>query len=158
MPGAWYRKVLNDAFGPGGWGLQQVGRPVEQDGAYYMDAVLVCHGRVVAETVGEYLPEQKWRKPGKGTVWESLCTDAISKCCKTLGVAEELWFPAWCRKWQADYAEQYVNEHGKRAWRRKDQFVGAYAIKEGYGHESEFAHKPTVDDENRQHLAAIGRE
>jgi hypothetical protein len=159
MPGAWYRKILNDCFGPGGWYLALEGQPQQQDGWYYLPAVLVAEGRPVARTVGEYRPNQRENKPGQGTIWESCCTDAISKCCKTLGVAEELWFPTFTRAWQRDHAVQVGSGNGQRGtWKRREDTTDYDAIKPGYSHGSEYARNTEDTDQQAAHLASIGNE
>ena len=159
MPGAYYRKVLNDAFGPGGWSLVETGPVKLIDGTYYLSAVLVCEGRPVATAIGEYQPGGHNPKVSPGMAKESCRTDAISKSCKTLGVAEELWFPAFCRKWQADHAVQARSKRTDRLeWRRKDDMAGAEAFKPGYTGESEYTRPARVQDENQAHIDAIQRE
>jgi len=158
MPGAWYRKILNDAFGPGGWGIVQEGEPQESNGEYYMRALLIAEGRVVARTVAEFIPQQKKVKPGLGTVWESLTTDAITKCCKTLGVAEELWWPAFTRQWQQTYATKKVSSSGYISWTRNDPNMGAGSFKPGYDPESEYSKPPRLKDEIDAHMEALAYE
>lgn len=158
MPGAWFRKVLNDAFGPGGWQLVVLGGPKEDDGYYYIHACLIAEGKPVARTYGEFTPQFRNKRPTHGTIFESCVTDAITKCCKTLGVAEELWFPAWTRKWKHDNAHVVgKNALGYDVWKRKDELVGAYAMKPGYSGESEYQKAEDYYQAAQRHMDAIAR-
>jgi hypothetical protein len=119
MPGVWWRRQLTRAFGAGGWALaprgpaRTVGNAVEYHGALY------CLGRWVAEAVGGadngYMSH--------ADLIESARTDCLSKCCKDLGMASELWEKDWREAWQREYAEKYTVQSGKYAgkeqWRLK---------------------------------------
>ena len=159
MPGAWYRKVLNDAFGPGGWALVETGPAIGSGGYYYLPCVLVCEGRPIATAIGEYVAGGNNPKAQPGMIKESCRTDAISKACKTLGVAEELWFPSYCRKWQAQYTIEVLDQRsGKRTWKRKDELSGTDSIKAGYSYGSEYEQQEDYDDQATSHIAAIQEE
>lgn len=158
MPGAWYRKILNDAFGPGGWRVLPLGNPYPDGKDWGMHAALIAEGRVVAVTFGEHSVNQRLKQVTRGVIYESLCTDAITKCCKTLGVAEELWFPSWTRKFIHEHGEQVWDAQSeRRVWRRKDDNNSYHIGKPGYDHQSEYRKPQRVEDENNAHIAEISR-
>ncbi len=115
MPGVWWRRQLTRAFGAGGWSLaprgptRTVGNSVEYHGALY------CMGRWVSEAVGGcdsgYMSH--------ADMVESARTDCLSKACKDLGMASELWNKAWREAWQKEYAETYQTKDGKTRWKLK---------------------------------------
>ncbi len=115
MPGVWWRRQLTRAFGAGGWSLAPRGptrtvcNSVEYHGALY------CMGRWVSEAVGGcdsgYMSH--------ADMVESARTDCLSKACKDLGMASELWNKAWREAWQKVYAETYQTKDGKTRWKLK---------------------------------------
>jgi hypothetical protein len=121
MPGVWWRRQLTRAFGAGGWALaprgptRTVGNGVEYHGALY------CMGRWVAEAVGGC--ESNYMS--HADMVESARTDCLSKCCKDLGMASELWEKDWREAWQREYAEQYEvqsgKNQGKKQWRLRQR-------------------------------------
>ena len=83
-------------------------------------------------------------------------TNAIMRCAKDLGVARNLWLPAWCRRWLVTYCE-IIGTVGKstKVWARKDDEAGhdalAFAIDERAA-----ADRAAADTENADaHLDAI---
>ncbi len=121
MPGVWWRRQLTRAFGAGGWALaprgpaRTVGSGVEYHGALY------CLGRWVSEAVGGC--ESGYM--AHADMVESARTDCLSKCCKDLGMATELWEKDWREAWQSEYAEQYEvqsgKNQGKKQWRLRQR-------------------------------------
>lgn len=121
MPGVWWRRQLTRAFGAGGWALaprgptRTVGNGVEYHGALY------CLGRWVAEATGGC--ESNYMS--HADMVESARTDCLSKCCKDLGMASELWEKDWREAWQREYAEKYTvqsgRDQGKERWRLKQR-------------------------------------
>jgi hypothetical protein len=122
MPGVWYRRQLTKAFGAGGWSLAPRG-PVRTvgDTTTYHGALYVL-GRWVSEAVGEC--DNQWMSPATRT--ESARTDCLTRCCKDLCMASELWDKAWREDWMRKNAESYdsrtkKNKDGspKKEWRLK---------------------------------------
>ncbi|KAI5953344.1 MGM101 [Candida jiufengensis] len=122
LPEIKYRRILNKAFGPGGWGLvprteshitkQQISR----------EYGLICHGRLISIARGEqdfFGGEEKIT-----TALEGCKSNALMRCCKDLGIASELWDPSFIRKWKSKYceevfAEHVVNKKKKKLWKLK---------------------------------------
>jgi hypothetical protein len=109
VPGVFYRRQLTRAFGAGGWAIvprapaRVMGDLVVYPGALY------CLGRFVAEAAGECTYRQNSNMSYASCV-EGAKTDALSRCCKDLGMATELWDAAWRDRWKDEYAETYMGE------------------------------------------------
>jgi hypothetical protein len=53
LPEIMYRRILNSAFGPGGWALMPRGPATHGDKFLTREWALFCHGRFVAQASGE---------------------------------------------------------------------------------------------------------
>lgn len=127
-PGVWYRRQLTRAFGPGGWGLAMRG-PVrtmpQQNGGDLVvyHGALVCLGRFVAEAHGQCVYWPKNSGMTYADAVEGARTDCITRCCKDLGMATELWDAGWRARWMTDHAlKAWVPGSGDKGkwhfWRR----------------------------------------
>ncbi|KZT71624.1 mitochondrial genome maintenance MGM101 [Daedalea quercina L-15889] len=132
LPEIKYRRVLNKAFGPGGWGLAPRSETHVGPKIVSREYALVCLGRLVAIARGE----QEYFDPnGIPTATEACKSNALMRCCKDLGVASELWDPRFIREFKAKYCVELFAEHlqtkkKKKLWRRKDQPKFDYPYKE----------------------------
>ncbi|TRX94272.1 hypothetical protein FHL15_004739 [Xylaria flabelliformis] len=122
LPEIKYRRILNAAFGPGGWGLAPRGELMVQDRLVTREYALVVHGRFVAQARGE---QQYFSEDGVSTAAEGCKSNALMRCCKDLGIASELWDPRFIRKFMKEHAMQQWVEHvttkkKKQIWLRKD--------------------------------------
>ncbi|CAF9919242.1 MAG: hypothetical protein HETSPECPRED_003983 [Heterodermia speciosa] len=134
LPEIKYRRILNRAFGPGGWGLAPRGETIVTAKAVTREYALVVQGRLVSVARGEmdyFSPE------GIPTAAEGCKSNALMRCCKDLGVASELWDPRFIRKFIAQNAKEVWVEHvvtkkKKRVWMRKDDSI-RYPFKETKG-------------------------
>ncbi|TGJ85021.1 hypothetical protein E0Z10_g3737 [Xylaria hypoxylon] len=125
LPEIKYRRILNTAFGPGGWGLAPRGELMVQDRLVTREYALVVHGRFVAQARGE---QQYFSEDGVSTAAEGCKSNALMRCCKDLGIASELWDPRFIRKFMKEHAVQQWVEHlttkkKKQIWLRKDDEV-----------------------------------
>ncbi|KAI1356069.1 mitochondrial genome maintenance MGM101 [Xylaria sp. FL0043] len=125
LPEIKYRRILNAAFGPGGWGLAPRGELMVQDRLVTREYALVAHGRFVAQARGE---QQYFSEDGVSTAAEGCKSNALMRCCKDLGIASELWDPRFIRKFMKEHATQQWVEHvttkkKKQIWLRKDDEV-----------------------------------
>ncbi|KAI8955348.1 mitochondrial genome maintenance MGM101 [Xylaria longipes] len=125
LPEIKYRRILNAAFGPGGWGLAPRGELMVQDRLVTREYALVVHGRFVAQARGE---QQYFSEDGVSTAAEGCKSNALMRCCKDLGIASELWDPRFIRKFMKEHAVQQWVEHvttkkKKQIWLRKDDEV-----------------------------------
>lgn len=122
LPGTFYRQRLNQTFGPGGWAMIPRGPRQMRDGKMFREYALYCHGRFVAEAVGD----QEWieRNPdmSEADAADGCKTNAIQRCCKDLGIGSKLWEPGFLAAWKKKYAVQvWVKGKEKPQWRRKDR-------------------------------------
>jgi ribonuclease HI len=106
VPGVYYRRQLTRAFGAGGWALapRSPARVMGNIVAYH--GALFCLGRFVAEAVGECAYRANNDQMSYASALEGAKTDALSRCCKDLGMATQLWDKEWRDRWMADYAEK----------------------------------------------------
>ncbi|KAJ5113269.1 hypothetical protein N7456_001803 [Penicillium angulare] len=126
LPEIKYRRVLNRAFGPGGWGLVPRSESIVTPKTVTREYALVCHGRLVSVARGE---QDYFSPDGIPTATEGCRSNALVRCCKDLGIASELWDPRWIRKYKAQYTrevfvEHVVNKRKSKIWVRKDDVVG----------------------------------
>ncbi|KAI1090480.1 Mgm101p-domain-containing protein [Rostrohypoxylon terebratum] len=125
LPEIKYRRILNAAFGPGGWGLAPRGQLMVHEKLVTREYALVVHGRFVAQARGE---QQYFTEEGVSTAAEGCKSNALMRCCKDLGIASELWDPRFIRKFMKEHAVQQWVEHAmtkkkKQIWLRKDDEV-----------------------------------
>lgn len=129
LPGAWYRKVFDEAFGIGQWSLIEAGQPHKSADGYYQGFVFK-HGRVPIKKVAGYMAQQGNNAAlTPGIALEGMRTNAIMRVAKDLGVARELWWPAWARKWLKEYCvEVGRTKSGIPVMARKDDSAGYDAL------------------------------
>ncbi|KAH7887321.1 mitochondrial genome maintenance MGM101 [Phlebopus sp. FC_14] len=132
LPEIKYRRVLNKAFGPGGWGLAPRSETNVGPKVVSREYALVCQGRLVAIARGE---QEYFDPSGIPTATEACKSNALMRCCKDLGVASELWDPRFIREFKAKYCVEVFAEHvptkkKRKLWRRKDQPKFDYPWKE----------------------------
>lgn len=113
LPEIKYRRILNRAFGPGGWGLVARLPTLVTANSVTREYGLVCHGRLVAVARGE---QTFARASMLVDATEGCKLNALMRCCKDLGVALELWDPKFLRSFKA----KYVTKQGG-AWTIKSR-------------------------------------
>lgn len=135
LPEIKYRRILNAAFGPGGWALQPRGETDIQQNVLSREYALYCEGRFASVARGE---QQFFEGGGMSfsSAAEAAKSNALIRCCKDLGIASELWDPAFLREWKRKFAVQVLCENVKSAgqkkilWRRADGEPFGYPWKE----------------------------
>ncbi|KAK3682361.1 mitochondrial genome maintenance MGM101-domain-containing protein [Podospora appendiculata] len=122
LPEIKYRRILNQAFGPGGWGLAPRGELVVGEKVVTREYALIVHGRFIAQARGEcqYFSEETIPTAGEGCK-----SNALLRCCKDLGIASELWDPRFIRAFKKAHAqeiwvEHVVNKKKRQIWTRRD--------------------------------------
>ncbi|KAI9104509.1 mitochondrial genome maintenance protein [Phlyctochytrium arcticum] len=127
LPEIKYRRILNRAFGPGGWGLIPRGPHTVNKKNISREYALFCLGRFVGQARGEqdYFSEDKLP-----TASEGVKSNALMRCCKDLGIASELWDPVFIDEFKSKHCIQLPTVSGysntrKLLWRRKDRSFGA---------------------------------
>ncbi|RKP13008.1 mitochondrial genome maintenance protein Mgm101 [Piptocephalis cylindrospora] len=122
LPEIKYRRILNSAFGPGGWGLAPRSEHSVSSKTVSREYALVALGRFVSQARGE---QDYFDPDGLATASEGCKSNALMRCCKDLGIASELWDPSFIRSFKAEHAAQVMTEHfttqkRRMLWRRKD--------------------------------------
>ena len=74
LPEIKYRRILNRAFGPGGWGLKPQGEPEIAQGILSREWTLICLGRFVSTARGE---QEFFRPNGVPTANEGAKSNAL---------------------------------------------------------------------------------
>ncbi|KAK4110845.1 mitochondrial genome maintenance MGM101 [Canariomyces notabilis] len=122
LPEIKYRRILNKAFGPGGWGLAPRGELIVGEKVVTREYALVVHGRFIAQARGEcqYFSEETIPTAGEGCK-----SNALLRCCKDLGIASELWDPRFIRAFKKAHCHEIWVEHvatkkRRQIWVRKD--------------------------------------
>ncbi|KAI9797253.1 MAG: hypothetical protein M1833_005549 [Piccolia ochrophora] len=134
LPEIKYRRILNQAFGPGAWGLAPRGETIVTGKSVTREYALVVHGRLVSIARGEM---DYFSSEGIPTAAEGCKSNALMRCCKDLGVASELWDPRFIRKFISQHAKEVWAEHvvskkKRKLWVRKEDEV-PYPYKESKG-------------------------
>ncbi|KAK6464811.1 hypothetical protein DFJ63DRAFT_312099 [Scheffersomyces coipomensis] len=132
LPEIKYRRVLNRAFGPGGWGLAPRTETLVTPKQISREYALICHGRLVSVARGEqdyFGGEEKIT-----TALEGCKSNALMRCCKDLGIASELWDPTFIREFKKKYcddvfAEHIVTKRKKKLWKLKKNKALDYPYK-----------------------------
>lgn len=107
LPGVAYRRILIRAFGAGAWALLPRGPARTMDALVVYHGALYILGRFVSEAVGEC--ETRFGMSYASSL-EGARTDCLTRCCKDLGIATELWDPAWRDGWMKKYADREWDE------------------------------------------------
>lgn len=127
LPTVYLRKRLNQVLGIGQWALIRRAEPMIKDNKCIYPAALYIRGKFASESIGgaEYHtsnPNQNW-----DDVVESARTDALSRCCKDIGLNAECWEPVFGEKWIKKYAtkvwrnkakNKFTGQPGAYQWRR----------------------------------------
>lgn len=133
LPEIKYRRILNRAFGPGGWGLAPRTESLISPKQISREYALICHGRLVSVARGEqdyFGGEEKIT-----TALEGCKSNALMRCCKDLGIASELWDPSFIRVWKKKYCDEVFAEHvttkkKKKLWKLKSSPALDYPYKQ----------------------------
>lgn len=141
LPEIKYRRILNQAFGPGGWGMAPRGELMVGEKVVTREYALLVHGRYVLYltlplipsfprntslmlTFGPFFPPSHrfiaqargecqffGNDDGVATAGEGCKSNALMRCCKDLGVASELWDPRYIREYKKKYTQEIWCEH-----------------------------------------------
>ncbi|EUC47147.1 hypothetical protein COCMIDRAFT_90897 [Bipolaris oryzae ATCC 44560] len=116
LPEIKYRRILNKAFGPGGWGLAPRGESIVTSKLVTREYGLVVQGRLVSIARGE---QQYFDPDGIPTATEGCKSNALMRCCKDLGIASELWDPRFIREFTSKMTKEVWVEHTTTKKKRK---------------------------------------
>ncbi|KAJ3024744.1 UNVERIFIED_CONTAM: hypothetical protein HDU68_007821 [Siphonaria sp. JEL0065] len=133
LPEIKYRRILNKAFGPGGWALVPRGPHTVTAKTLSREYALFCLGRFAAVARGEQ--DYFNAESGLATASEGVKSNAMLRCCKDLGVASELWDPSFIRDFKARKCVQvwasYNNTTAKPVWKLASRTLDAPYKEEG---------------------------
>jgi len=119
LPEIKYRRILNRAFGPGGWGIAPRTKTLVTKRQVTREYGLVCLGRLVSVSRGEM---DFFSAEGVTTAMEGCKSNALMRCCKDLGIASELWDPSFIREFKQKNCDTKYSEKKRRfVWKRKDR-------------------------------------
>ncbi|KAL1799919.1 hypothetical protein ACET3X_000261 [Alternaria dauci] len=116
LPEIKYRRILNKAFGPGGWGLAPRGESIVTGKLVTREYGLIVQGRLVSIARGE---QQYFDADGIPTATEGCKSNALMRCCKDLGIASELWDPRFIREFTNKMTKEVWVEHVSTKKKRK---------------------------------------
>ncbi|KAF1921001.1 mitochondrial genome maintenance MGM101-domain-containing protein [Ampelomyces quisqualis] len=116
LPEIKYRRILNKAFGPGGWGLAPRGESIVTGKIVTREYGLIVQGRLVSIARGE---QQYFDPDGIPTATEGCKSNALMRCCKDLGIASELWDPRFIREYTSKLTKEVWVEHVSTKKKRK---------------------------------------
>lgn len=125
LPEIKYRRILNRAFGAGGWGLVPRSQTIVTPKLVTREYGLVCHGQLVSVSRGE---QDYFSESGIPTATEGCKSNALMRCCKDLGIGSELWDPVFIKKFKTERCTEKFVTHiatakKKKIWLRKDRPV-----------------------------------
>lgn len=152
-----YRRVLNKAFGPGGWALIPRGGFSTLDGVMMREYALFAEGRWLAEAVGQAEYQEKNDRMTWADAAEAVKSNAIMRCCKDLGVASECWDRRFTEQFQDEYCVRVWRPGKRPQWRRKDArpWYDETGVVEGTAGDAPQAAPPaTLGDVEKELLAA----
>ncbi|KAJ1660964.1 hypothetical protein IWQ61_000179 [Dispira simplex] len=123
LPEIKYRRILNRSFGPGGWGLVPRGPHTVTERKLSREYALICLGRFVSQARGE---QEYFNPNGLATASEGCKSNALMRCCKDLGIASELWDPAFILDFKKkhcvdEWAVHMERGNKRKLWRRRDR-------------------------------------
>ncbi|KAH3900073.1 Mgm101p SCDLUD_004392 [Saccharomycodes ludwigii] len=125
LPEIKYRRILNRAFGAGGWGLVPRSETVITPKLVTREYGLICHGQLVSVARGE---QDYFNVEGIPTATEGCKSNALMRCCKDLGIGSELWDPVFIKNFKKKncvdkFVEHITTGRKKKIWLRKDREV-----------------------------------
>ncbi|CAJ0547677.1 Ff.00g044310.m01.CDS01 [Fusarium sp. VM40] len=131
LPEVKYRRRLNEAFGPMGWGMVHRGEVVVGNNIVTREYALIVNGRIVSQSQGV---NNFFSAEGVPDAIEGAKSNALMRCCKDLGIASELWDPVFLRWFRKHYMEDRWVEHAttkkKRTfWYKKGLAEAVYPYK-----------------------------
>lgn len=118
-----YRRRLNAVFGPGAWALVPRG-PFSMNGNTITReyALVGPGGRFISEAIGEAEYQPTNDRMTYASACEAAKSNALTRCCKDLGIASECWDKRFAERFKAEKCGAFWrrNSKGKPQWRRLD--------------------------------------
>lgn len=109
VPAGVFRSRLIEAVGPGRWALREEQAPFYDSTTKEccFDGSLWIMGHFVARAIGGCKWQPSNSQMTKSDAIEGAKSDCLKRCCKDLGIVNEMWTPEFIRTFIADYAEPY---------------------------------------------------
>ncbi|CAH0052995.1 unnamed protein product [Clonostachys solani] len=131
LPEIKYRRRLNEAFGPMGWGMIPKSDPIINGPMVTREYALIVDGRFVSQAQGE---NHFYNEEGIPSAVEGCKSNALMRCCKDLGIASDLWDPRFIRSFKKEKMEEVWVEHQitkkkRTLWFKKGQVDVLYPFK-----------------------------
>lgn len=121
LPEVQYRRILNKAFGLGGWSLIPRGPHSIQGNVISREYSLFANGRFISQARGHATITGTFQNPAMCT--ESVRSNSLMRCCKDLGIASSLWDHSLVSQWKAKFAiRKSVTDYSGRTkyvWEKK---------------------------------------
>lgn len=156
LPAAYYRKIFDEAFGIGGWQLVEAGPPHRIQDGYYQAFVFKIGAVPIVKKIGAMVVKGQNEVMTPGNALEAVRSNAEMRVAKELGVARELWWPAWTRKWKKEYCKEVSRTNrGTPILARKDDEAGFDALAYALEAKAELAREAAPDADINRHWHAI---
>jgi len=119
-----YRRRLNEVFGPGSWALVPRG-PFAMNGTTITReyALVGPGGRFISEAIGEAEYQPTNDRMTYASACEAAKSNALTRCCKDLGIASECWDKRFTEQFKAAKCGAFWRKNSKQRkpeWRRLD--------------------------------------
>lgn len=106
MSHVFMRRRLNKAFNPMGWAIRPLGNiavdPVTN--VMYREYALIINGVIVAAAFGSTKYQVANARQDYADAAEAVRSNALTRCCKDLGIGSECWDRQWCELWKDKFA------------------------------------------------------
>lgn len=153
------RARLNAAYKPGGWALRPLSNTISDqrgDKVVYREWALMANGAVLATAFGSTKYQPNNARMDLADAAEAAKSNALTRCCKDLGIGSECWdrrFAArWRKKWAVHVWVKTYKRQGNQVfvddmWRRidADPFRGEFAIFTGSPNRDKFKELPVAE-------------
>jgi hypothetical protein len=113
LPWVFYADRLRKAFGVS-WSLVAGDKPTLEGNQVIWLHHLIVRGCYVSSSYGQCNYHANNRGMSYGDAIEGAKSDALTRCCKPLGISAELWDPAFVRSWKKKWGESNGNRWRKR--------------------------------------------
>lgn len=119
VPWVFYWDRLLRAFSPYVPALIPTSKPYPVENSLCRDYILIVNGQYVSHATGECIRAGGNQKLTYASAVEGCKSDAITKCCKSLGMGQQLFDPTWRDYYLATYGEEYRDDQNRKRWRKK---------------------------------------
>jgi len=118
LPWVFYTERLNKAF-PMQWAIIPKGeaRYLADEKLMMREYLLIIKGSLMASAVGEQNYYENNEKMSYTDAIEGTKSNALMRCCKAIGISNELWQPEFITKWKKEHTDKIWDDNkGKYLW------------------------------------------